>query len=215
MTKKNNFLGVILLSGDVHMSEILKMPQPEENMTYNLYEITSSGLTHTQDLLIYGYLLKHRIYETFISDEYKVDKYMDYSFSTFEFDWDNLVITINLRDIAGKIMTGIKVNHNELIPTTNVNGITLEEKTAFKSFINDVKNKFNGKDYFKHLLNFLLISGFFIIFFHLLFFIFKFIFRIIYEFGLLIFRRKKKRFIKFLFLYNYLGLLNFIKKYKI
>lgn len=37
--------GIVLLSGDVHYSEMMKYPCPQR-IGYNLYEFTSSGLTH-------------------------------------------------------------------------------------------------------------------------------------------------------------------------
>ena len=42
-TKANN---VILLAGDRHCAEIAKMPKSESGLSYDLYEMTSSGMTH-------------------------------------------------------------------------------------------------------------------------------------------------------------------------
>lgn len=41
--KKN---GIILLSGDIHFAEFIKLSKKEGLTYYDLHEITSSGLTH-------------------------------------------------------------------------------------------------------------------------------------------------------------------------
>lgn len=39
--------GVVVLSGDVHLGELMKHPCSNQKVGYPLYEITSSGLSHT------------------------------------------------------------------------------------------------------------------------------------------------------------------------
>ena len=39
--------GIVFLSGDVHRAEFLVTPTLQYNATYNFYEFTSSGMTHT------------------------------------------------------------------------------------------------------------------------------------------------------------------------
>jgi hypothetical protein len=42
----------VLLSGDIHMAEISKSPVPHFGVDYNIYEITSSGLTRKNYILV-------------------------------------------------------------------------------------------------------------------------------------------------------------------
>jgi alkaline phosphatase D len=39
--------GVVILSGDVHMAMLLEYPCSRKKVGYPLYELTSSGMTHT------------------------------------------------------------------------------------------------------------------------------------------------------------------------
>lgn len=46
MINKHKKNGILLLSGDIHFAEFIKLSKDEGITHYDLYEITSSGLTH-------------------------------------------------------------------------------------------------------------------------------------------------------------------------
>ena len=46
--------GVVLVSGDVHFTQVLNSKRRPSDDAYKLYEITTSGLTHTCDKNIFG-----------------------------------------------------------------------------------------------------------------------------------------------------------------
>lgn len=45
--RDNQVNGVVILSGDVHMAMLMEHPCSKKKVGYPLYELTSSGLTHT------------------------------------------------------------------------------------------------------------------------------------------------------------------------
>ena len=148
---------MILLSGDIHLSEIMKTPYPEENMKYNLYEITSSGLTHTLNQFFIGSFLKNRFYNTMTFDKYKVNKYMEYSFATIEINWNNFSVRIDLRDLYGKTMVKKIINYEDLEPNNKYKKNPLIESSKFIVFYENLIDKIKGNNSFYHIFNILII----------------------------------------------------------
>lgn len=108
---------VIMLSGDVHMSEILKNTCNK----YLSYEVTASGMTHTiattagylSNLYIYGWLpftynIGHRI--------------LHKNFGFIEIDWYNQTLNLSIRDSFGEISLAEQVSFSSLsTPITKKN----------------------------------------------------------------------------------------------
>ena len=68
------------------MAEILSTKQPEGETSYNLIEVTSSGLTHTHHRVIPGFeFLTEKATEILMNTEYLVSRFFDYNYGTIEF----------------------------------------------------------------------------------------------------------------------------------
>ena len=77
--------GVILLSGDRHISEIARLPAG--SVPYPVYEVTSSGMTHSWD---------DNPGET---NRFRVgDLYTELGFGTIAVDWEGETLSLQLRD---------------------------------------------------------------------------------------------------------------------
>lgn len=76
--------GVVLLSGDRHMAELSRVAEPP--LSYPLYELTSSGLTHSWDDNP-GETNRHRVGEL----------YTDLNFGVIEIDWDRPTPLVRLQ----------------------------------------------------------------------------------------------------------------------
>lgn len=87
LIRKYQLSGVILLSGDVHYSEIMRHPCPER-VGYNLYEFTSSGLTHfiSDYVPLGGDLFNHLFPHTFNTPG---DRFMEKNFGVIKFSFDD------------------------------------------------------------------------------------------------------------------------------
>jgi len=121
----NGIPGTILLSGDVHHGEILDLVLPpttdaasnsKHNSQQYLYEITSSGLTHSCTLPFYGGLceplLKTFHHHRIVPDQYYIGK----NFGTIDIDWKQLRVQVNVHDVeSGKtvLTTGWKSIHRD------------------------------------------------------------------------------------------------------
>ena len=81
----------MLLSGDRHISEISRVEDPA--LRYPLYEVTSSGLTHSW-LDNPGEVNRHRVGELFT----------DLSYGLLEVDWANGELGLQILDRAGDVV---------------------------------------------------------------------------------------------------------------
>jgi alkaline phosphatase D len=101
--KREKVDGVIILSGDVHMGEILEA-KPTCMLPYSLHEMTSSGMTHSAaedfgpvPLLIMG---------ATAPNPFGVFKraFLNHNFGTVDFHWNETSpkVTLTVRDKAGK-----------------------------------------------------------------------------------------------------------------
>jgi alkaline phosphatase D len=97
----NGVPGVIILSGDVHYGELLG-----SNDDGFLYEVTSSGLTHSCTTpFSYGTLLCEPLLNTFTAHRMgggdKPDQYYTgRNFGTMELDWEQHHVKVNVHDAS-------------------------------------------------------------------------------------------------------------------
>ncbi len=86
LIRKYKTSGVMFLSGDVHYAEFMKHPCPAR-IGYNLYEFTSSGLTHyvSQYIPFGGQLFNELFTHTFNDPS---QRFMDKNFGIIKFDFE-------------------------------------------------------------------------------------------------------------------------------
>lgn len=105
----NKYKGVIILSGDVHYAEILKVNCAK----YSMVEVTASGMGHS-------------VYTTFSWVGWFVlnfiqpfnfnvgPKYIWKNFGTIEIDWERELVDIAIRDTYGTVHNSFRVYFDEL-----------------------------------------------------------------------------------------------------
>ena len=82
--------GVIFVTGDRHMAEISRVESPE--IAYPIYELTSSGLTHTRDNSNEPNALR------------VAGPFVERNFGTLEFDWEDRTATLGVRSLSGDVV---------------------------------------------------------------------------------------------------------------
>ena len=101
--------GVILLSGDVHHAEIMRINCQQ----HIFYEFTSSGFTHSMSTL-FGFV-GSLVVNFFSALTYNVGpKFMEKNFGTIEIDWEKQWIEFTIRDSGGKEILSHKFLISEL-----------------------------------------------------------------------------------------------------
>jgi alkaline phosphatase D len=104
LIKKHKKSGVLLISGDVHYSEIMKYPC-RERIGYDLHEITSSGLTHHVADVVpsAGEFINSMFPDTYNTDE---DRYFERNFAVLRFDFneEKPQLKVEIRNKYGKIV---------------------------------------------------------------------------------------------------------------
>lgn len=93
LLKKSNAARPILLSGDRHIAEIIRLPQEESGLSYDLWEVTASGLTHSWESLDFE---KNR----YRSGELFTGK----NFGLIKIHWETAgpEVELEIRDLANK-----------------------------------------------------------------------------------------------------------------
>ena len=113
LIRKHRVSRVILITGDVHFAEILKFPC-KEKVGYDLYEFTSSGITHhvgSHYFLSLGFVRK--LYPDTYSTER--DRYTDKNFGVLRFNFkDDKGVTFQARNEEGKVVLEKKLSREEL-----------------------------------------------------------------------------------------------------
>ncbi|PRP79516.1 hypothetical protein PROFUN_12707 [Planoprotostelium fungivorum] len=101
MINKHKTPGVILLSGDVHYAEFLKT---DLVLTYPLWELTSSGMTHTCATQV-PYLCSLALDRYFRSVYQQTDFFLEFNFGTIDFHWDSPdpFLQFTIRDTSNRI----------------------------------------------------------------------------------------------------------------
>jgi len=103
--------GIVFLTGDIHCAEILKTFCTLPELGYDLFEITSSGLSHYCD---YKLLLDH-----IFPNNYNTGAFInDYNFAFIEFNWgnskDDASMNIQIKDIDNKVIIEKIINYQDL-----------------------------------------------------------------------------------------------------
>jgi len=111
LIRKYKLSGVILLSGDVHFAEILKHPCPER-IGYNLYELTSSGLTESPPFPEPERLVKELFLDTYNSPKDRVFQ-RNFGVLRFSFGEENFVI-FEIRNEKDELVLEKRINSHEL-----------------------------------------------------------------------------------------------------
>lgn len=110
---KHRVPGVILLSGDVHYSEVLKVPTNCSGTGYPVYEFTSSGLTHSCDGLLGGcqFVLKN-----FFTTPYHHDNsfFSKLNWGSLKFDWEAESLSLQTHGVNGDIVRETKIPFSEI-----------------------------------------------------------------------------------------------------
>jgi alkaline phosphatase D len=99
LIKQTGVKGVIFISGDRHFAELSKLENNE--LSYPIYDFTSSGLTHANNIMIE-------------KNPHKVKRYLRRNYGTMEFDWDNSQIILKAHRLSGKVGFEHKVSFSEL-----------------------------------------------------------------------------------------------------
>jgi len=105
--------GVILLSGDVHYSEVLRVPARCTGTGYPIYEFTSSGLTHTCDGMLgqCKFFLDH-----FFNTQYHHNDsfFAGLNWGSLQFDWQRNTIALQTHNVKGHIVNEAIIPFNDL-----------------------------------------------------------------------------------------------------
>ena len=114
--------GVVFMSGDVHIGEIMRNPCSKPRIGYDLYEITSSGITHT----VFGPL--RYFTEAWMPPTYdtRVDNmYIDLNFGIIDVNFTNghiANISLQIRNRQGDIVREQILPYSSLIRNEKVIG---------------------------------------------------------------------------------------------
>jgi len=79
--------GVVFISGDIHTGQMMKAPCPLESIPYQLWELNTSGLTHT--LWIENWFLAYFVEAVYPPYWQHSALFHDVNFGSIEFDWSN------------------------------------------------------------------------------------------------------------------------------
>ena len=119
--------GVIFLSGGLGFSQILKTFCPLPNIGYNLYECTSSGLSHSNKFTSF--------INNFYHDDYLIEgtNFNGINFGQVKINWgdnkiNNSYIEFEIFDKNDKMVSYVKVNYTDLIYKNDTRDFYLDEK---------------------------------------------------------------------------------------
>ncbi len=103
LLKKCGTKRVVLLSGDRHLAEISNLPKKESGLSYDLIEMTSSGLTHAGAP---DNANKYRVPGSYVNVV---------NFGTLDIDWSNKIpkVTLAIRDRDGKVVSKVETDFKE------------------------------------------------------------------------------------------------------
>jgi alkaline phosphatase D len=114
----DRYHGVLLLSGDVHYAEIMKVGCSK----HLIYEITSSGLAHTV-WTTYGWL-GWTVLNLFQPFNFNIGpKVMEKNFGSIEIDWQQETIHLFLKDSKGEILNSHSFPITDLHKTIEIDSI--------------------------------------------------------------------------------------------
>lgn len=110
---------VVLLSGDVHYGELLAHTCASPD--YTVYEMTSSGITHSIQSQAGNSSLARFMFQDFMDSRYRVPhqaKYMGSNYGTVAVDWPESAtaaptVTLSVRDDTGRAVRRVSVTRKE------------------------------------------------------------------------------------------------------
>jgi len=115
LIKKHKTPGAILLSGDVHYAEFLRA---DNVVGYPLWELTSSGMTHTCGTQVPLGMCRYAL-DWFFRSVYQVtDFFIEFNFGTIDFFWDaeEPFIQIGIKNKDNELIFGYNVTIDSLQP---------------------------------------------------------------------------------------------------
>ena len=119
--------GVIFLSGGLGFAQILKTFCPLPNVGYNLYECTSSGLSHSNKFTSFV--------NNFYHNDYLVEgtNFNDINFGEVKINWgenniQNSYIELEIFDKDDKLASHVRINYTDLIYKNDTKDFYLDEK---------------------------------------------------------------------------------------
>ena len=123
--KKN---GIIFLSGGLGFAQILKTFCPLPNIGYNLYECTSSGLSHSNKF--------NSIVNNFYHNDYLIEgtNFNGINFGQVKINWgekndkNNSYIELEIYDKNDNLVSNVRVNYTDLVYTDNTDNFYSDEK---------------------------------------------------------------------------------------
>jgi len=109
--KKYHVPGVVLLSGDVHHAEIMR--NNCSHLGYPLYEITSSGLTHSFASQVP--FLGSAFVDYVLPTKYRLGFYAKENYGTIQFNWEiTPSITFRIHDVDGSVVLEMTISLGQL-----------------------------------------------------------------------------------------------------
>ncbi|MCB9185985.1 MAG: alkaline phosphatase family protein [Flavobacteriales bacterium] len=99
LIKETGVRGVIFISGDRHFAELSELKR--EDLTYPIYDFTSSGLTHANNVMIE-------------KNPYRIARYLRRNFGMFLFDWKNQTVILQAHKLSGKVAFSRRIKFEEL-----------------------------------------------------------------------------------------------------
>ena len=119
--------GVIFLSGGLGFAQILKTFCPLPSVGYNLYECTSSGLSHSNKFTSF--------INNFYHNDYLVEgtNFNDINFGEVKINWgenniQNSYIELEIFDKDDKLASHVRINYTDLIYKNDTKDFYLDEK---------------------------------------------------------------------------------------
>jgi alkaline phosphatase D len=120
--------GVIFLSGGLGFAQILKTFCPLPNVGYNLYECTSSGLSHSNKITSF--------INNFYHNDYLIEgtNFNGINFGEIKINWgennkiNNSYIELEIFDKDDKLASYVRVNYTDLIYKSDTKDFYLDEK---------------------------------------------------------------------------------------
>ena len=122
LMNKHKVNGVVLMSGDVHTGEIMRNPCSKLRTGYDLYEITSSGITHTIPRLM------RYFWETWIPPTYHTryhGVFQDVNFGIIDVNMTDGHVTnisLQIRDKTGDIVREVVLPYSALVRNESSTG---------------------------------------------------------------------------------------------
>ena len=129
LTLIDKYPGVILLSGDVHYGEIMKLPCQK----HVFYEVTSSGMTHTAygSFGFWSYFLINFVHPF----NWNIGpKYLYKNFGTLEFNWEEGWVEMSIRNSGGFSVNSHRASFQELYASNIPSSACFKDMNALKYY---------------------------------------------------------------------------------